>query len=126
MRRIIGRFKPGKAGGWEGEIRTLGLQAKVRFVPNDDRVHPNAPAFQIMLGWSGVGRAWETRSRGEIPKDFLRVEIDGPVLPMAMNCALFYEPDGAAAVLVWDRERQTRPPHAKAAGSSRRQPPEES
>lgn len=125
MRRIIGRFKPGKAGGWEGEIRTLGLQEKVRFVPNDNRAHPNAPAFQIMLGWSAVGRAWEARSRGETPKDFLRVEIDGPILPIAMNCALFYEPDDASAMLVWDRERQMRSPQNRPSGASQRRPPVE-
>jgi len=36
MRRVIGQFKPGKAGGWEGEIRSLGLKERVRIVPNDD------------------------------------------------------------------------------------------
>lgn len=78
------------------------------------RVHPNAPAFRILLGWSGVGEAWEARSRGEHPRNFLRVELDGPLLPAPMHAALFTDPDDGSAVLVWDRDRQRHRLHDRA------------
>ena len=50
-RKIIGRFKRSKQGGWEGEISTLAIQRQIRLVPNDDRVSDRAPSFRVMLGW---------------------------------------------------------------------------
>lgn len=36
-RLVIGVFRLAKNGGWEGEIRSLVMNLKVRLVPNDDR-----------------------------------------------------------------------------------------
>jgi uncharacterized protein (DUF736 family) len=46
----IGNFVPAKDGGWISSIRTLTIDAKVRFVHNDDRHSINAPSFQIFVG----------------------------------------------------------------------------
>ena len=101
----IGAFKASKDGGWEGEIRSLAMSAKLRFVPNDDRASPNAPALRVMLGGSRVGDAWEARWGGDRPRAFFRVSLDDPFFPAPISAALFPDEDGASAQLVW-----TRPP----------------
>src|SRR3546814_1550727 len=68
-RRIIGRFKRSKQGGWEGEISTLAIQRQIRLVPNDDRVSDRAPSFRVMLGWRHIGDAWERTSHSEPPRE---------------------------------------------------------
>src|SRR3546814_2610681 len=56
---VIGIFKPSKEGGWEGNLRTLGINERLRLVPNDDRSSDDAPAFRVMLGRQRIGDAWE-------------------------------------------------------------------
>lgn len=99
----IGTFTPASNGGWSGAIRTLTINAKVRLVPNDNRENENAPAFRVLIGQSRIGDAWEARSSGENPKDYLRVRIDDPSLYEPINAALFPSEDGGAAQLVWSR-----------------------
>ena len=99
----IGSFAPASNGGWSGSIRTLTIDAKVRLVPNDNRENENAPAFRVLVGQSRIGDAWEARSSGEHPKDYLRVRIDDPSLYEPINAALFPSEDGGAAQLVWSR-----------------------
>ena len=113
IKLTIGAFKVSKDGGWEGEIRSLTMNAKLRFVPNDDRISPNAPALRVMLGGSRVGDAWEARWGGDPLRAFFRVSLDDPFLPAPISAALFPDEDGTSAQLVW-----TRPPkeHVNAAG----------
>ena len=99
----IGTFTPASNGGWNGSIRTLTIDAKVRLVPNDNRENENAPAFRVLVGQSRIGDAWEARSSGENPKDYLRVRIDDPSLYEPINAALFPSDDAGAAQLVWSR-----------------------
>ncbi len=102
---LIGIFTPAKDGGWVGSIQTLTFNAKLRFVPNDDRAEANAPAFRVFLGQSRIGDAWEARSGGEDPKDYLRVRLDDPSLLEPFSAALFPAEDGRSAQLVWKRRR---------------------
>jgi uncharacterized protein (DUF736 family) len=102
---VIGTFTPAKDGGWTGIIHTLTINAKLRFVPNDNRDSDNAPAFRIFIGRSRVGDAWPARSNGENPKDYLRVRLDDPSLPEPLSAALFQSDDGNGAQLVWNRRR---------------------
>jgi uncharacterized protein (DUF736 family) len=104
---VIGTFTPAKDGGWSGSIRTLTIDAKVRLVPNDNRDNDKAPAFRVFVGQSRIGDAWEARSGGESPKDYLRVRLDDPSLSEPISAALFPSEDGGAAQLVWSRRRQT-------------------
>lgn len=99
----IGTFTPASNGGWNGSIRTLTIDAKVRLVPNDNRESENAPAFRVLVGQTRIGDAWAARSSGENPKDYLRVRIDDPSLYEPINAALFPSDDGGAAQLVWSR-----------------------
>ena len=100
---IIGVFTPTKDGGWTGTIRTLTLDLKARFVPNDNKDSDRAPAFRIFAGRSEVGAAWAERSGGDSPRDYLSVRLDDPALPQPVTAALFAAPDGQEAQLVWNR-----------------------
>lgn len=118
-RVVIGVFKISRSGGWEGEIKTLLASAKVRFVPNDDRVSANAPVFRVMLGSSRIGDAWEAQWGGEHPRSFWRVSLDDPFLPAPISAGLFPEDDNISAQLVWTRPpkewSKTRPDRGSAA-----------
>ena len=102
----IGTFTPAKDGGWTGSIHTLTINEKLRFVPNDNREHENAPAFRIFIGPSRIGDAWEARSNGDPPKDYLRVKLDDPCLAEPISAALFPAEDGSSAQLVWNRRKK--------------------
>jgi uncharacterized protein (DUF736 family) len=102
---VIGTFTPAKDGGWTGSIRTLTITAKVRLVPNDNRDNENAPAFRVFVGQSRIGDAWQARSSGDSPKDYLRVRLDDPSLPEPISAALFHSEDGKDAQLVWNRRK---------------------
>ncbi len=103
---VIGTFTPAKDGGWIGNIHTLTISARIRFVPNDNRKTDSAPAYRIFTGSSRIGEAWSERSSGQNPKDYLRVRLEDPALLEPLNAALFPSDDGATAQLVWTR----RPP----------------
>ncbi|MCR6632604.1 MAG: DUF736 domain-containing protein [Magnetospirillum sp.] len=100
---IIGIFTPTKDGGWTGAIRTLTLDLKARFVPNDNKDSERAPAFRIFAGRSEIGAAWTERSGGDTPRDYLSVRLDDPALPQPVTAALFAASDGQEAQLVWSR-----------------------
>ena len=105
IKLVIGNFKPSRGGGWEGEIRTLVANARVRFVPNDDRASPDAPAFRVVVGSSRIGDAWEARWGGDRARGYFRVSLDDPFLSAPLSAALFPDEDGASAQLVWTRPR---------------------
>ncbi len=102
---VIGTFAPAKDGGWIGRIRTLAINAKVRFVPNDNRENDNAPVFRVFVGHSRIGEAWTARSNGNPPTEYLRVRLDDPSLTEPLNVALFPTADGREARLVWNQRR---------------------
>lgn len=68
-------------------------------VPNDDRVNAASPAFRVMLGWQRIGDAWERRSLGEPPRDYLRIFINDPIYPF--SAALFPDDEGVTAQMFW-------------------------
>ena len=103
---VIGTFTPAKDGGWVGTIRTLTIDAKVRFVPNDDRNSKKAPAFRVFLGNSRIGDAWEAKTDGPSPKDYLRIKLDDPLLPEPINAALFVIEGGESAQMLWSRRER--------------------
>jgi len=102
---VIGMFIPAKDGGWIGHIRTLAINARVRFVPNDNRENDASPMFRVFVGHSRIGEAWTAHSGGNVPKSYLRVRIDDPGLAGPMNAALFPDGEGCQARLVWTRRR---------------------
>lgn len=99
-----------------GELRTLQMSLKVRFVPVTNKRSDKAPDYKIMGGtWDDravqVGQAWKQEKRhmdGSV-FEFLSVTIDDPSLPHALNVAGFRNEDGEWE-LSW-RRRQS-PPNA--------------
>lgn len=100
---VIGMFTPTKEGGWSGTIRTLAIDAKLRFVPNDNRDSERAPTFKLYVGCAEVGAAW--RERGG-DKEYLSVRLDDPVLAAPLHAALFPTEENREARLVWRRLRR--------------------
>ena len=100
---IIGIFSPEKNGGWVGGIKTLTIDTKVRFVPNDNRENDRAPDFRIFAGQSELGAAWARKGSGENPREYLSVKIDDPSLQAPVIAAMFYGEEGKEAQLVWNR-----------------------
>ena len=93
----IGTFAPSKEGGWIGTIHTLTMNTKIRLVPNDNRENANAPAFLVLTGHSRIGEAWEARSNGDNPKDYLRLRLHDPVLPRPRSRRFMRNPRVSAA-----------------------------
>src|SRR5215469_7740673 len=103
---VIGMFTPTKDGGYEGTIRTLTIDLKARFVPNDNRSSDSAPAFRVFAGRSEIGAAWRAQPNGTDRKAYLTVSLDDPCLPNAIHAALFDGTENQTAQLVWSRRRQ--------------------
>lgn len=101
---IIGTFTPTKEGGWAGTIHTLTLNAKIRFVPNDNRPSDLAPVFKIFSGHSEIGAAWQRQNSGDHSKSFLSVRFDDPCLSEPLHAALFENEQTKEAQLVWKRK----------------------
>lgn len=106
---VIGTFVPTKEGGWIGSIRTLLIDVKVRFVPNDNQANEAAPAFRVFAGESEIGAAWRKRSGGDQPRDYLSVSLDDPTLPGAISAALFEASKSGESQMVWSRRMLDRP-----------------
>ena len=102
---VIGTFTQSNDGGWTGAIKTLTLDAKIRLIPNDDRESDRSPAFHVVFGHSRIGEAWEARSTGDSPKEYIRVILDDPSLIAPLNAALFPSGDAGTAQLIWSRRR---------------------
>ena len=102
---VIGTFSATKEGGWAGTIRTLLLDVKVRFVPNDNKANDEAPAFRIFAGESEIGAAWRKQSSGEKPRDYLSVRLMDPTFPESVSAALFQVAGGEKAELIWSRRK---------------------
>jgi uncharacterized protein (DUF736 family) len=102
---VIGTFTATKDGGWAGTIRTLTIDVKVRFVPNDNRENDRAPMFHIYSGRSEIGAAWRECTSGSDSRDYLSVRLDDPSLSGPLSAAMFEAADGTEAQLVWSRRR---------------------
>lgn len=103
---VIGTFTPTKDGGYEGTIRTLTIDLKARFVPNDNRSSDAAPVFRVFTGRSEIGAAWRSRVIGPEGRAYLSVSLDDPCLPTAIHAALFENAEKRSAQLVWSRRRR--------------------
>jgi len=102
---MIGVFHLAKDGGWTGTIRTLTLDLKARFVPNDNRSNEAAPAFRVFTGDFEIGAAWRKQSVGEQARDYLSVSLDDPMLAQPISAALFEATTPNEYHLVWNRKR---------------------
>lgn len=95
---------------FQGYIRTLGMDLKIRLIPNGNDA-PNAPNYDIMaMGKqpeSKVGAAWLKKPNKPASKisEFLSLTVDDPSFTGALNVAAFPKGNGE-----WDiswRRRQS-------------------
>jgi uncharacterized protein (DUF736 family) len=99
----IGTFR--KSGQeFQGEIRTLSVQARVRIVPEANRANDNAPSHRVFVGRAEIGAAWSKRSNEG--RDYLSVKLDDPSFTSPIYANLFDEPDGETFTLIWSRSRK--------------------
>ncbi|EQD77065.1 protein containing DUF736 [mine drainage metagenome] len=56
----------------------------------------------MFAGQSRIGDAWEARSGGDSPKNYLRVKLDDPAQREPITAALFPSEDGSSAQLIWN------------------------
>ena len=96
----IGTFETTKTG-YAGRIATLALTTDAEFVANKKKRNGNSPDFFVKAGNCDLGVAWKTKARGEDGRDYLRVVLDDPSLPLPIEAALFDRKGGAD--LVWSR-----------------------
>jgi uncharacterized protein (DUF736 family) len=97
----IGTFTA-QDNGFTGTLRTLTLNVKVKFVPND-KGSTNAPDFRIQAaGGYDIGAAWKKISQAERP--YLSVTLDDPSFPTAVYARLLEGDDGTHA-LIWSRSK---------------------
>ncbi len=102
---VIGTFVPTKEGGWVGTIRTLLIDVKVRFVPNDNQANEAAPAFRVFAGDCEVGAAWRKRSVGDEPRAYLSVRLPDPSMLAPISAALLTLDGREESQLVWHEKR---------------------
>jgi uncharacterized protein (DUF736 family) len=95
----IGTFTRSDDGSFIGAIRTLRLNAKVRFVPTD-KDNDKAPDLRAYAGAIEIGAAWKRTAR-ETGREFFSVKLDDPSFPAPIFANLV-EIDGGYA-LVWSR-----------------------
>jgi uncharacterized protein (DUF736 family) len=94
-------LNPSKDGGWEGWLRTLTINAKLRIVPNDDRGSERAPDFKVFAGRAEVGAVWRQVARKPGDPGRLSVKLTDPAFPEGLSMSLFEDGEGGKANLVW-------------------------
>ena len=95
----IGTFTA-QGNSFTGTVRTLTLNVKVKFVPND-KESENAPDYRIFAGGTEFGAAWKRTSRED--RDYLSVKLDDPSFPAPIYATLSETEAGGDYALIWSR-----------------------
>jgi uncharacterized protein (DUF736 family) len=99
---IIGTFTKGDNGIFTGTIRTLGINAKIRIVPETDKTRDNAPDYRVFAQTFEVGAAWKKTAQ-ESGRDYLSLKLDDPGFAQPIFASLFPAEDGEGFSLLWSR-----------------------
>jgi uncharacterized protein (DUF736 family) len=97
----IGTFTADK-DGFNGTLRTLTLNVKVKLVPNDKGSSENAPDFRLQAASHDIGAAWKKTS--EAGREYLSVTLDDPSFPATVYARLIEGEDGTHD-LIWSRSK---------------------
>jgi len=97
---IIGTFTQ-NGNGLTGSVKTLTLNARLRFVP-PEKDNDRSPDFRIIAGTTNVelGAAWKKTSKEGRP--YTSVKLDDPSFPAPIYASLVEAEDGASN-LIWSR-----------------------
>lgn len=85
--------------GFAGTVRTLNVNVKVKFVPND-KSGGSSPDYRVLAGSYELGAAWQKMSQANRP--YLSVSMDDPSFPSAIYARLVEGDDGSYQ-LIWSR-----------------------
>src|SRR3546814_11597322 len=80
----IGTFTKSE-NGYTGTVRTLNVNVKVKFVPND-KTSDKGPDYRVLAGNYELGAAWAKTSQADRP--YLSVSPDDPSFPAALYARL--------------------------------------
>ena len=94
----IGTFTKSE-NGFSGTVRTLGVNVKVKFVPNE-KTSDKHPDYRVLAGNYEIGAAWSKISQADRP--YLSVSLDDPSFPSAIYARLVESDDGSYS-LIWSR-----------------------
>jgi len=100
---VIGVLQSNRDGGWTGTIFLMAHDVKIRLVPNDNQVHPKAPAFRIFAGMAELGAVWRETMKDENAQEFLGGYLDFPGLEEPISLAVFFSDDSTKVRAVWKR-----------------------
>ncbi|MCD9026617.1 DUF736 domain-containing protein [Luteimonas sp. BDR2-5] len=100
---IIGNFTK-QNDGYAGTVRTLTVEVKVRFVPNE-KGSENAPDYRVQTaGNYEIGAAWRKISEAT-ERPYLSVTLDDPSFPATIYARLVEGLDGNHD-LIWTRSKK--------------------
>lgn len=91
-----------QGNSFTGSVRTLTLNVKVKFVPNDKQ-GDKAPDYRIVAGNYEIGAAWKKLSKAE-QRPYLSATLDDPSFPATIYARLVEGEDGAHN-LIWSRSK---------------------
>jgi uncharacterized protein (DUF736 family) len=98
----IGTFNA-QGNGFTGTVRTLTLNVKVKFVPNN-KESENAPDYRIQAGGNyDIGAAWKKLTKAE-QRPYLSVSLDDPSFPGTIHARLVEGEEGVHN-LIWTRNK---------------------
>jgi len=100
---VIGTFSAVN-DGYTGTIRTLSINARVKFIVNDRKETESAPDFRVSLGATEIGAAWRRTKQGT-EQSYLRVRIDDPAWPQPIWAILLEATDDGVVRMVWRRDK---------------------
>jgi len=98
----LGTFKKLADGSYEGTVRTLTLNTKVRFVEATNGGQ-NAPSHRAFAGPAEVGAAWQKVSKDG--RNYLSVKLDDPTFPAPIYASLTVAEKDGEHVLIWSRRQ---------------------
>ena len=99
----IGTFTRNEDGIFQGSIKTLSLNTKVRFVPAPATDSEKAPDLRAYAG-NGIefGAAWTKRTK-DGARTYHSVKLDDPSFPAPIYASLIEASEPGSFTLVWSR-----------------------
>lgn len=96
----IGTFTA-QDNGYNGTVRTLPLNAKVKIVPSEKTENGKAPDFRILAGNVEIGAAWK-KIASNTDRPYLSVTLDDPSFPVTIYARLI-ENEAGGFDFIWSR-----------------------
>ncbi|MBB2972679.1 DUF736 domain-containing protein [Mesorhizobium sp. RMAD-H1] len=85
----IGQFIRTQSG-FSGQLKALGIEAEITFVPAEPSDSENAPSYRVLLGDEegfDIGAGWT--HIGDRAGEYVSIEIDSPLFAKPLRANLF-------------------------------------